>query len=201
MTVKTTHLHMLARPERTVPPPRQGRTVVHAKKTGVAFYRSLYDAVGRDFGWTSRKMLSDAELAALLDDPRLEVHVLTADGVLAGFAGLDRRTEGEVERVPFGLMPESIGRGLGRHFLPWAVDKARATAQNASGCVPTPRATRPPCRTPLRRASPSTRKRSRTRRETLPSIAVPHRRKRRGALFAAFSTPYHASEKVSPGQD
>ena len=105
MTIKVTYLEMFARPERVVPPPRDGLAVVHARRPSVAYYRSLYDAVGRDYDGTSRKKLSDAELAALLNDPRLEVHVLTADGVPAGFAELDRRTEGEVELVQFGLGP------------------------------------------------------------------------------------------------
>jgi GNAT superfamily N-acetyltransferase len=80
--------------------------------------------VGRDYDWTSRKKLSDAELAALLNDPRLEVHVLMAEGVPAGFAELDRRIDGEIELVQFGLMPEFIGQGLGRFFLQWTIDKA-----------------------------------------------------------------------------
>jgi hypothetical protein len=124
MKVKVTYLEMLARPERVVPAPRQGLTVVHAKKPTVAYYRFLYDAVGRDYNWTSRKRLSDAELAALLNDPRLEVHVLMAEGVPAGFAELDRRVEGEIELVQFGLVPEFIGQGLGRYFLRWAIDRA-----------------------------------------------------------------------------
>ena len=123
MTVKVTYLEMLARPQRVVRPPREGLLVVHARRPAVAYYRSLYDAVGRDYDWTSRKKLSDAELAALLNDPRLEVHVLTADGVPAGFAELDRRSEGEIELVQFGLMPEFIGQGLGRYFLQWTIDK------------------------------------------------------------------------------
>jgi hypothetical protein len=97
--VKTTYLAMFARPERVVPPPRQGLAVAHAERPTVAYYRFLYDAVGRDYGWTSRKKLSDTELAALLNDSRLEVHVLMADGVPAGFAELDRQVEGEVELV------------------------------------------------------------------------------------------------------
>ena len=124
MKVKTTYLEMLARPERIVPPPREGLAVVHAMKPTVAYYRFLYDAVGRDYDWTSRKKLSDAELAALLNDPRLEVHVLMADGVPAGFAELDRRIDNEIELVQFGLMPEFIGQGLGRYFLLWAIDRA-----------------------------------------------------------------------------
>jgi GNAT superfamily N-acetyltransferase len=124
MKVKATYLEMLARPQRVVPTPREGLTVVHAKKPTVAYYRFLYDGVGRDYGWPRCKKLSDEELAALLDDPRLEVHVLMADGVPAGFAELDRRTEGEIELVQFGLMPDFIGQGLGRYFLQWTIDKA-----------------------------------------------------------------------------
>jgi GNAT superfamily N-acetyltransferase len=124
MKVRTSYLQMFAHPERIVPPPRGGLAVVHAKKPTVAYYRFLYDAVGRDYDWTSRKKLSDAELAALLNDPRLEVHVLMVEGVPAGFAKLDRRIEGEIELVQFGLMPEYIGQGLAWFFLQWTIDKA-----------------------------------------------------------------------------
>src|SRR5205823_1625986 len=64
MKVKITYLQMVARPQRVVPPPRDGLAVVHAKAPTVAYYRFLYDAVGRDYDWTSRKKLADAELAA-----------------------------------------------------------------------------------------------------------------------------------------
>jgi GNAT superfamily N-acetyltransferase len=124
MKERITYLEMLARPERVVPPPREGLAVVHAKKPTVAYYRFLYDAVGRDYGWPRCKKLSDAELAALLKDPRLEVHVLMADGVPAGFAELDQPTEGEIKLAQFGLMPEFISQGLGRYFLQWAIDRA-----------------------------------------------------------------------------
>jgi GNAT superfamily N-acetyltransferase len=122
--VTTTYLEMFAQPQRVVPTPRECMAVVHAKKPSVAYYRFLYDAVGLDYDWTSRKRLSDPELAALLNDPRLEVHVLMAAGVPAGFAELDRRIEGEIELVQFGLVPGFIGQGLGRYFLQWTIDKA-----------------------------------------------------------------------------
>jgi GNAT superfamily N-acetyltransferase len=105
-------------------PPRERLVVVHAKKPTVAYFRFLYNAVGRDYDWTSRKKLSDAELAALLNDPRLEVHVLMAEGVPAGYAALDRRIEGEIKLIQFGLMPVFMGQGLGRYFLQWIIDKA-----------------------------------------------------------------------------
>jgi GNAT superfamily N-acetyltransferase len=124
--VKTTYLQMFARPEGVVPPPRAGLAVVYAQKPTVAYYRFLYDTVGRDYDWTSRMKLSDADLAAILHNPWVEVHVLVADGVPAGFAELDRRIEGEIELAQFGLMPEFIGQGLGRYFLQWIIDKARS---------------------------------------------------------------------------
>lgn len=122
--VKTTYLEMFARPQRSVVPPRSGLTVVHACRPTVPYYRFLYAAVGSEYDWTSRKKLSDAELAALLGDPRLEVHVLTLDGVPIGFAELDRRAEGEIELVQFGLMPGFLGQGLGTYFLQWTIDRA-----------------------------------------------------------------------------
>jgi GNAT superfamily N-acetyltransferase len=122
--IKTSYLEMLTHLPRVVPPPREGLAVVHAKRPTVSYYRFLYDVVGRDYDWTSRKKLSDAELAGLLNDPRMEVHVLMVEGVPAGFAELDRRIEGEIELVQFGLVPEFIGQGLGRYFLQWTIDKA-----------------------------------------------------------------------------
>jgi GNAT superfamily N-acetyltransferase len=124
MKVKTTYLELFAHSQRVVPTPRPGLVVIHARKPSVAYYCFLYDAVGRDYDWTSRKKLSDVQLAAILNDPRDEVHVLKVDGVLAGFAELDRRIEGEIELVQFGLIPEFIGQGLGRYFLQWTIDKA-----------------------------------------------------------------------------
>ena len=51
MKVKTTYVQMFAHPQRAVPPPREGLAVVHAQKPTVAYYRSLYDAVGRDYDY------------------------------------------------------------------------------------------------------------------------------------------------------
>ena len=40
------------------------------------------------------------------------------------FTELESRIEGEIELVQFGLMPEFIGQGLGKHLLQWTIDKA-----------------------------------------------------------------------------
>jgi hypothetical protein len=46
MKVKTTYLQMFARPERVVPPQREGRSVLHAKNPTVAYYLDRGTAAG-----------------------------------------------------------------------------------------------------------------------------------------------------------
>lgn len=122
--VTVTYLEMFRPPERAAPPPPADVDVRTLVSVPAALYRRLYDAVGRDWHWVDRHLLTDDELEALLNDPGLEVHVLHVDGAEAGFAELDRRTAGEVRLVYFGLKPAFIGRGLGRWFLRWTVDRA-----------------------------------------------------------------------------
>ncbi|HVC94124.1 MAG TPA: GNAT family N-acetyltransferase [Pirellulales bacterium] len=118
------YLEMLAASHRSVPAPRDDLTVPHVTSPSVLYYRSLYDAVGKDFYWLSRRKMSDEALAAIIGDPGDELHVLHVDGTPAGFAELDRRQPNEIELVQFGLVPEFIGQGLGKWFLQWAIDKA-----------------------------------------------------------------------------
>jgi GNAT superfamily N-acetyltransferase len=117
------YLEMLALSHRPVPPPREGLTVVHVLSPTVPFYRSLYDGVGKDYYWLGRLKLSDGALAAILGDPRTELHVLHVEGKPAGFAELDRSQADQIELLQFGLMPEYIGQGLGRWFLQWTIDR------------------------------------------------------------------------------
>jgi GNAT superfamily N-acetyltransferase len=108
----------------SIPAPRDGLTVLHVQSPTVPYYRSLYNAVGKDFYWLSRRKMPDEALAAIIGDPLNELHVLHVDGTPAGFAELDRRQPNEIELVQFGLMPKFIGQGLGKWFLQWTIDKA-----------------------------------------------------------------------------
>jgi GNAT superfamily N-acetyltransferase len=117
------YLEMLSPPERETIPPRDGLSILPVATPSVPYYRFLYDSVGEDYNWLSRRILADEELAAVLRDPRNELHVLHFDGTPAGFAELDRRQSEEVELVQFGLMPDFIGQGLGKWFLQWTIDK------------------------------------------------------------------------------
>ena len=120
--VKVYYLQMFAPTIRDVPAPRDEPSIIHAKKPGVAYYRFLYNAVGTDYHWYSRGRLADTELAAILNNPGNEVHVLHVDGSPAGFAELDCRDPHDIELVQFGLMPVFIGKGLGKYFLQWTIN-------------------------------------------------------------------------------
>jgi len=126
-TIETvvTYLEMTEPPRRApLSPPCPGLEVRQAKHCTVAFYRFLYDAVGGPWTWTERKLLTDEQLLRILADPRVEVHVLFADGAPAGYVELDRRRWPDIEIAYFGLLPAFIGRGLGRYLLDWAIGRA-----------------------------------------------------------------------------
>jgi GNAT superfamily N-acetyltransferase len=122
--VTTTYLEIHARPASPLAPAPSGVQVVRAHRPGTRFYRYLYDGVGRPWHWYDRQRMADAELAAILADDAVEVHVLWQDGVPLGFSELDRRIAGQVELAYFGLLPEAIGQKLGPWLLAWSIHEA-----------------------------------------------------------------------------
>jgi GNAT superfamily N-acetyltransferase len=93
-----------------------------------AFYRDLYDRVGRPWLWYERRLLSDAALSALLAQPGHELHVARHDGALVGYFEL-----ADDELVFFGLTLAYVGRRIG----PWLLDRAveRAIARGTTRLV------------------------------------------------------------------
>jgi uncharacterized protein (DUF924 family) len=129
MQTVVTYLEMGAPPEgQALPPPRDDLLIMRALRPSVSFYRWLYAAVGDPWLWTDRKKLDDAALAAVIQDPAVEVHVLYVGGVPAGYAELDARARPDIELAYFGLIPEFIGSGLGRYLVDWAARRAWALA-------------------------------------------------------------------------
>ncbi len=90
----------------------------------VAFYRYLYDAVGRPWRWHERRRFSDKKLGSILADPRVDVTVVYANGEPAGYVELDRRTGNDVEIAYFGVTPPFIGKGVASLLLRAALDAA-----------------------------------------------------------------------------
>ena len=125
LTSVITYLEMTERPTSPTPPvPVMKIALFRAEKPSGAFYRYLYNAIGKDWLWYERRRMDDETLAMIIHDEQVEIYVLYAGGVPAGYSELDRRDGPGIELAYFGLMPEFIGRGLGRFFLRWTVDQA-----------------------------------------------------------------------------
>lgn len=125
--VTTYYLEMLAPPTAVaVRPLPAGSLVMQAHQPTISFYRYLYNSVGEPYEWLDRQRLSDGELGGIIQDTAVELHVLYAHGVPAGYAELDRRQteQNEIELAYFGLLPEFVGRGYGLSFLQWAIQRA-----------------------------------------------------------------------------
>ncbi len=126
LRVTRTYLQMMEPSSYAIEWP-QGIRVERATEPTVDFYRFLYRAVGSAYRWRDRLKLSDDELQRIIRHPRVEIFVLYAHGAPAGYIELDRRVEDEVEIAYFGLVPEYVGRGLGKKFLQWGVHTAWQT--------------------------------------------------------------------------
>ena len=92
----------------------------------VSFHRFLYREVGRNYHWRDRLTWSDSQVRDYLDDPAVTLHVLYVRGSPAGYFELRMDPERSVEIAYFGLLPEFIGRGLGKGLLSEAVKAAWA---------------------------------------------------------------------------
>jgi GNAT superfamily N-acetyltransferase len=90
-------------------------TIEHVAAPTAACYRELYDRVGRPWLWYERRLLSDAALQTLLEQPDHELHVARHGGELVGYFEL-----GGDELAFFGLTLPYIGRRIG----PWLLDRA-----------------------------------------------------------------------------
>jgi len=122
LEVTVTYLERAAGlPVPDVAPPSADLQIIHARRPTVAFYRFLYNTVGEPWLWMDRRKMSDAELGKAVQDLGVEVHVLYAGGVPAGYIELDLRDPEATEIAYFGIMPEFIGRKLGPYLLAWAL--------------------------------------------------------------------------------
>jgi GNAT superfamily N-acetyltransferase len=136
IAVDVTFLRMTSRPDQPAValPPDYGLVCPPSPTTG--FYRYLYGGVGQDYCWWLRRVAADADLAALLAEPRIKLHVLYHQGEPGGFFELDGRLGNEVNISYFGLMPHLVGKGIGPAFLRAAVDAAWSQVDLQLGARP-----------------------------------------------------------------
>mgnify|MGYP001283809227 CR=1 FL=1 len=119
-----TCLEMLERPPARPAPPANGLSVERWTAPTPETYRDLFRRIGEDWMWVSRLVMPDAKLAAILNDPLVEVYALTDGRQRLGLLELDFRKEGECELAFFGLVPEAIGAGAGRRLMNAAIERA-----------------------------------------------------------------------------
>jgi GNAT superfamily N-acetyltransferase len=122
-----TFLHM------NVPAPRPpevfaGGAVV-SQKLAVAEYRKLYHQVGAPWLWWLREVMPDEMLARHLASKMVSTHILWIDDRPAGFFELERSNWPDVNLNYFGLVPEMIGRGLGKPLLRAAINEVALIRQ------------------------------------------------------------------------
>lgn len=90
----------------------------------LGFYKFLYTAVGEEWAWRDRLLISDSALQIILASPNTHVYVMYLNGVPAGYVELYQHDDASVEIAYFGLRRNYMGRGLGKHLLSYGVDRA-----------------------------------------------------------------------------
>jgi GNAT superfamily N-acetyltransferase len=120
-----THLEMRECP--ALPPDPTGAwTLRWVERPGLDWFRDLYRRVGAEWLWFSRLRMSDAELAAIIQAPDVEVYALAQDGRDEGLLELDFREAGACELAFFGVTARLIGSGAGRFLMTRALARAWA---------------------------------------------------------------------------
>ncbi|TWF54189.1 GNAT family N-acetyltransferase [Neorhizobium alkalisoli] len=120
-----TCLEMFAPPPRS-PVPAAAATLVLERwdSPDIEGYRALFRDVGASWMWVSRLTMADDKLAAILNDPKVEIYALVDAGRPIGLLELDFRTENECELGFFGLVSDAIGKGAGRFLMDKAIETA-----------------------------------------------------------------------------
>ena len=111
-----TFLEMRAPPQGQVP--ASSLSLRRIPDPDVGDYRRLFRRIGGHWLWFSRLVMSDEELARIIEDEAVELSVVVDEvGTDIGMLELDFREAGECEIAFIGLLPELAGRGHGRWLL------------------------------------------------------------------------------------
>jgi GNAT superfamily N-acetyltransferase len=118
-----THLEMTERPALR-PDPEGAWTLRKVPSPDLDWFRDLYRRVGEEWLWFSRLQMADAELAAIIRAPMVDVHALVHEGREQGLLELDFREAGQCELAFFGVTTKLIGGGAGRWLMNRALELA-----------------------------------------------------------------------------
>jgi GNAT superfamily N-acetyltransferase len=118
-----THLEMTERPA-LHPDPADAWTLRRVPSPDLDWFRDLYRRVGEEWLWFSRLQMADAELAAIVRSPMVDVHALVHEDRDEGLLELDFREAGQCELAFFGVTADLIGSGAGRWLMNRALELA-----------------------------------------------------------------------------
>jgi len=114
-----TFLEMREPRQRNVPPSNLSLRRIESPQ--VDAYRDLFRLVGSKWLWFSRLIMDDEALAAIIQNPRVELFAIEQKrNTHVGMLELDFRGAGECELAFVGLTPELSGMGHG----PWLLGEA-----------------------------------------------------------------------------
>lgn len=123
LAVVVTHLEMTSpAPQRPVPEPT-GVTFEHVTMPDPAWYRDLFLRVGGlQWLWTSRLIMPEDDLRAILHAPTTELYTLQKDGQAEALLELSFAEPDTCELAFFGVTEPLIGSGSGRYLMNRALD-------------------------------------------------------------------------------
>lgn len=126
--VTRTYLEMTAPPgpgDGALAPP--GTRLEPVTWVPASLWRYLYSEVGRPWHWRDRLGWTDGEIRDYLSG-QITLWLLSFGGAPAGYFELKRCVDGSIEIAYFGLLPDFVGKGLGRYLLVRAIEEAWALA-------------------------------------------------------------------------
>jgi GNAT superfamily N-acetyltransferase len=118
-----THLEMSERPALRGDP-EGAWTLRKEPSPDLDWFRNLYRRVGEEWLWFSRLQMADAELAAIIRSPMVDVYALVHEDRDEGLLELDFRDAGQCELAFFGVTADLIGGGAGRWLMNRALELA-----------------------------------------------------------------------------
>ena len=96
--------------------------IISIKQSNIDYdnYISIYKAIGGTYDWSGRLIISKEEVLKILNSDTTEVYYNYINDELIGYFEFD--FSGNAEIIYFGLMPNSIGKGLGKKLMQNALD-------------------------------------------------------------------------------